>query len=188
MSHSPPCNHAIFKKINTTQQFNQQMNSTPNLQQAAKNLGLFLLQSNTSIATAESCTGGWVAQSITDIAGSSAWFDRGFVTYSNRAKTDMLAVPEKIIAKFGAVSAKVAGLMTAGVLQHSGADYAIATTGIAGPTGGSAQKPVGTVFLAWQQRGQPAVIILKQFKGNREQVRKQATYTALTLIPSSVLG
>ncbi|BCG63717.1 MAG: nicotinamide-nucleotide amidase [Methyloprofundus sp.] len=164
------------------------MNSVPNLQQAAKNLGLFLQQSSTSIVTAESCTGGWIAQSITDIAGSSAWFDRGFITYSNSAKTDMLAVPAEIIAQFGAVSAEVAGLMTAGALQHSTADYAIATTGIAGPTGGTAQKPVGTVYLAWQQRGQPAVVILKKFKGNRAQVRMQAVYTALTLIPTSILG
>ena len=164
------------------------MNSVPNLQQAAENLGLFLQQSGTSIATAESCTGGWVAQSITDIAGSSAWFDRGFVTYSNSAKTDMLAVPTEIIAQFGAVSSEVAGLMTTGALQHSVAGYAIATTGIAGPTGGTAQKPIGTVYLAWQQRGQPAVVILKKFKGTREQVRIQAVYTALTLIPTSILG
>ncbi len=164
------------------------MNSVVNIEQAAENLGLFLQQSQAYLATAESCTGGWLAQSITDIAGSSAWFDRGFITYSNSAKTDMLNVPAEIITQFGAVSAQVAGLMTAGALQHSSADYAIATTGIAGPTGGTPPKPVGTVYLAWQQRGRPAVIVLKQFSGNREQVRMQAVYTALKLIPNSVSG
>lgn len=164
------------------------MNSVVNIEQAAESLGLFLQQSQSYLATAESCTGGWLAQSITDIAGSSAWFDRGFVSYSNAAKTDMLGVPAEIIIQFGAVSAQAAGLMTAGALQHSAADYAIATTGIAGPTGGTPQKPVGTVYLAWQQRGQPAVIVLKQFSGNREQVRMQAVYTALKLIPNSVSG
>ncbi len=161
------------------------MHSTPNLELAAQKLGLFLLQSQSCLSTAESCTGGWIAQSITDIAGSSAWFDCGFVTYSNRAKTDMLAVPTDLISQFGAVSAEIAALMTAGVLSRCPADYAIATTGIAGPTGGTAQKPIGTVYLAWQQRGHPAVIVLKKFSGDRKQVRMQAVYAALNLIPDA---
>ena len=161
------------------------MNSTLNLTLAAENLGHFLNNTHTRIVTAESCTGGWLGQCITDIAGSSAWFDRGFITYSNTAKTDMLQIPTEILEQFGAVSAEVARQMTQGALQNSLADYAIAITGIAGPTGGTAEKPVGTVFIAWQKRMQPATVILKNFIGDRQEVRRQAVYQALTLIPSA---
>lgn len=160
------------------------MNTHINLDQAAENLGNFLAATDTRIATAESCTGGWLAQSITDIAGCSAWFDRGFVTYSNAAKTDMLDVHPETIERFGAVSAEVATQMVQGTLKNSLADYAIAITGIAGPTGGTPQKPVGTVYLAWQKRSESSIVILKHFLGNRQEIRRQAVHSALNLIPS----
>jgi nicotinamide-nucleotide amidase len=102
-----------------------------------------------TIATAESCTGGWASQVITHTPGSSAWFDRGFVTYTNAAKTAMLGVLEDTLTNFGAVSEETAAAMASGALLHSGANIALAITGIAGPTGGSAEKPVGTVCFAW---------------------------------------
>jgi nicotinamide-nucleotide amidase len=160
------------------------MNSSINLTQASENLSQYLLKSNALIATAESCTGGWLAQCITSIAGSSAWFDRGFITYSNQAKMDMLGVKAETLAQFGAVSAEVAMQMTAGALQYSVADYAIAITGIAGPTGGSLEKPIGSVYIAWQKKHHPAKVTLAHFHGDREQIRKQAVYQALMLIPN----
>jgi len=160
------------------------MNKAINLTLASENLGEFLHKNNSSIVTAESCTGGWLAQVITEIAGSSAWFDRGFITYSNQSKIDMLGVNPETLAQYGAVSAEVAMQMTAGALLHSHAKYALATTGIAGPTGGSIEKPVGSVYIAWQQKHQPAHALLANFKGDREQVRKQTVYQALNLILS----
>lgn len=160
------------------------MNLSINLTQASENLSQYLLKSNALIATAESCTGGWLAQCITSIAGSSAWFDRGFITYSNQAKMDMLGVKAETLAQFGAISAEVAMQMTAGTLQYSTADYAIAITGIAGPTGGSLEKPIGSVYIAWQKKHHPAKVTLAHFHGDREQIRKQAVYQALMLIPN----
>lgn len=158
------------------------MNTKLNLTLAAENLGHFLNATQSRIATAESCTGGWLSQCITDITGSSAWFDRGFITYSNASKTDMLNVQSEVIEKFGAVSAEVAEQMVQGALRNSLADYAIAITGIAGPTGGTAQKPVGTVYIAWQKRTEPAVVSLEHFNGDRGDIRQQAVYKALNLI------
>jgi len=160
------------------------MNSNLNFTLAAENLGKFLYKNHSQIATAESCTGGWVAQCITDIAGSSAWFDRGFITYSNASKVDMLNVDHNTLEEFGAVSAEVAEQMLCGALKNSQADYALAITGIAGPSGGSIAKPVGTVYIGWQKKGQAAIVILKQFSGNRDEVRRQAVYKALNIIPS----
>jgi len=160
------------------------MNSSINLTQASESLSQYLLKNNALIATAESCTGGWLAQCMTSIAGSSAWFDRGFITYSNQAKMDMLGVKAETLAQFGAVSAEVAMQMTTGVLQYSAADYAIAITGIAGPAGGSEEKPIGSVYIAWQKKTHPAKVVLAHFQGDREQVRKQAVYQALILIPN----
>lgn len=159
------------------------MNTNLDLYRAAENLGHFLNRTHTRIVTAESCTGGWLAQCITEIAGSSVWFDRGFITYSNESKVEMLAVQSETIEKYGAVSAEVARQMTQGALQNSLADYAIAITGVAGPTGGSPEKPVGTVYIAWQKRAQPAQVTLENYSGNRQGVRRQAVYTALNLIP-----
>lgn len=152
---------------------------------AAENLGKFLQATGTRIVTAESCTGGWLAQSITEVAGSSAWFDRGFITYSNVSKSEMLQVQPESILKFGAVSAEVARQMTQGALNNSQADYAIAITGIAGPTGGSKEKPVGTVYIAWQKKDQPAFVVFENFIGDRQEVRRQAVYKALNLIPDN---
>ena len=160
------------------------MNANLDLTQAAVKLGNFLIDKHARLVTAESCTGGWLGQCITDISGSSTWFDRGFITYSNAAKTDMLQVPSETIEQFGAVSAEVARQMTQGALQNSLADYAIAITGIAGPLGGTAKKPVGTVYIAWQKRTQPAHILLEQFSGDRQEIRRLAVSKALLVIPS----
>jgi nicotinamide-nucleotide amidase len=151
---------------------------------AAEKLGHFLIGKHAQLVTAESCTGGWLGQCITDIAGSSIWFDRGFITYSNAAKTDMLQIQAETLEQFGAVSAEVARQMTQGAVHNSLADYAIAITGIAGPTGGTAEKPVGTVYIAWQKGTQPAHISLQHFAGDRQEIRCQAVYKALLLIPT----
>ena len=130
------------------------------------------------LATAESCTGGGVAQAVTDIGGSSAWFERGFVTYSNAAKTAMLGVPADLIAAHGAVSEEVAAAMARGTLAHSDAQVAVSTTGIAGPTGGVPGKPVGTVCFGWARTGHVQTERLV-FAGDRQAVREQAVAHAL---------
>ena len=131
------------------------------------------------IATAESCTGGWAAQVITHTAGSSAWFERGFVTYSNQAKIDMLGVRAETLEKFGAVSQETAAEMATGALKKSNAMISLAITGIAGPTGGSPGKPVGTVCFAWCCVGEKAVAETALFAGDREAIRRQAVVHAL---------
>jgi nicotinamide-nucleotide amidase len=131
------------------------------------------------LALAESCTGGWIAQSVTEIAGSSAWFDRGFVTYSNAAKIAMLGVRESTLQKYGAVSPQTASEMAAGALKFSDADVALAVTGIAGPGGGTAEKPAGLVFIAWQRRGQSCRCLAQHFEGDRHAVRRQTVQKAL---------
>jgi nicotinamide-nucleotide amidase len=138
----------------------------------------FLLNNGLMLATAESCTGGMIAAACTDLAGSSAWFERGFVTYSNAAKTEMLGVPANLIAEHGAVSEPVARAMAAGALQHSAAQVSVAVTGIAGPTGGSADKPVGTVWFAWASP-QGVRSEVRQFDGDRAAVRKATVLHAL---------
>lgn len=145
----------------------------------AGQLGQYLKTNGKSLATAESCTGGWIAKVITDIPGSSAWFDRGFVTYCNKAKQQMLGVSAETLAQYGAVSAETAREMVAGALIHSDADCAVAVTGIAGPDGGSEDKPVGTVFIAWQRKGGATQVIKKQFSGDRQQIRAQTVKIAL---------
>jgi nicotinamide-nucleotide amidase len=138
------------------------------------------------IATAESCTGGLIAASLTDIAGSSDVFERGFVAYSNEAKIELLGVPAALIDKHGAVSEEVAGAMSAGALAHSPADVAIAVTGIAGPGGGTAEKPVGLVYVAAAQRGGGQSVQRHLFDGGRESVRLSAVRAALALALSLV--
>ena len=133
------------------------------------------------LAIAESCTGGLVAAALTAIAGSSAVVDRGFVTYSNQAKAEMLGVPMPLIEAKGAVSREVAEAMAEGALRHSAADVAVAITGIAGPGGGSTDKPVGTVHFARAAKGEPNVHLHRVFDGDRNAVRRQATLTALRL-------
>lgn len=145
----------------------------------AEQLGLRLKANGKMVAIAESCTGGGIAQVITEIAGSSAWFDRGFVTYSNSSKVQMLAVNPATLEKFGAVSEQTALEMVAGALAHSIADCAVAVTGIAGPDGGSLEKPVGTVFIARCYKQQAAEVIRKYYFGSRHQIRTQTVKTAL---------
>lgn len=129
-----------------------------------------MLKKQFFLATAESCTGGLIAAACTDLAGSSQWFDRGFVTYSNAAKTDMLNVDAGLIAQFGAVSGQVAAAMALGAVKRSTAQVAVAVTGVAGPTGGSAEKPVGTVWIAWHVNGQTTTQLC-HFDGDRATVR-----------------
>jgi len=133
-----------------------------------------LHEKNLSLVCAESCTGGWVAKQITDLTGSSAIFDRGFVTYSNQAKQDMLGVSKRSLDAFGAVSEEVASEMAEGAINHSAANIALSITGIAGPTGGSEDKPVGMVCFGWLIRGEKIRTETKYFKGDRNSVREQA--------------
>jgi nicotinamide-nucleotide amidase len=145
----------------------------------AERLGKALLGEGLKAVTAESCTGGWVAQSITAVAGSSAWFDRGFVTYTNDAKRDMLGVTEATLFAHGAVSEATVREMAAGALLKSIGDISVSVSGIAGPAGGTAAKPVGTVWLAWARRGHEATAECHVFSGDREAVRRQAVQRAL---------
>lgn len=132
-----------------------------------------------ALATAESCTGGWIAKLCTDRAGSSAWFERGLVTYSNAAKMDLLGVPGDLLERHGAVSAEVVGAMAAGVLYASHADCALSVSGVAGPDGGTADKPVGTVWLGWCIDGGQPETRHYVFDGDREAVRAAAVGAAL---------
>lgn len=152
---------------------------TERLDKLAGALGHRLQAAQLMLATAESCTGGWVAKVVTDIPGSSSWFDRGFVTYTNGAKQDMLGVPARALEVHGAVSEEVAQEMARGALEHSLAGVAVAVTGIAGPDGGSEDKPVGTVCFAWALEGRSPVTQRIQFAGNREEVRHQSVRLAL---------
>ena len=145
----------------------------------AKQVNIALQNKNMMLATAESCTGGWVAKMMTDIAGSSASFDRGFVTYTNAAKQDMLGVSVATLQEYGAVSESVVEEMAAGALQHSQADMSLSISGIAGPSGGTEDKPVGTVCFAWKTRSGLLKSETKLFAGDREKVRHQAVVFAL---------
>lgn len=145
----------------------------------AGQLGACLLERGQCMVAAESCTGGWVAQSATAIAGSSSWFERGFVTYSNAAKVEMLGVPESTLLRHGAVSEATARAMAQGALAHSRGDWALAITGIAGPTGGSVEKPVGTVCFAWAGRESGCLAQTRRFDGDRKAIREQAVCHAL---------
>jgi len=137
-----------------------------------------LLRRRLSLATAESCTGGWIAKCCTDRAGSSAWFERGFVTYSNRAKSELLGVAAQVLEEAGAVSEIVARQMAAGAVSRSAAAVSVAVTGIAGPDGGSADKPVGTVWFGWSVEDALSTDC-RVFDGDREDVRRQAVAHAL---------
>ena len=142
-------------------------------------LGDVLRSRGLKVATAESCTGGLIAAACTSVAGSSDWFERGFVTYSNEAKSELLGVDTALIAEFGAVSAEVARAMADGALAQSHAGLAVAVTGIAGPGGASPGKPVGTVWLAVAQRGMPASAECLRLDGDRATVREQTVHRAL---------
>jgi nicotinamide-nucleotide amidase len=153
-----------------------------NIEQAIeKNRGLLsdlLLKNQWMMATAESCTGGLIAATCTDVSGSSDWFERGFVTYSNAAKTELLGVDAQLIEQYGAVSEQVARAMAFGALRHSRAQASLAVTGVAGPTGGSADKPVGTVWFGFALQGQLHSEV-QHFDGNRQAVREQTVAHAL---------
>jgi nicotinamide-nucleotide amidase len=133
-----------------------------------------LLANRWRLSTAESCTGGLVSASITALAGSSEWFERGYVTYSNQAKSEDIDVSQNLIEEYGAVSDQVARAMALGAKQNSGADIALSITGIAGPTGGSPEKPVGTVCFAWVLANDQMISETKHFEGDRQQIRQQA--------------
>ena len=158
------------------------MNAMNNSEQAlytlAEQIGDALKQKRWLLTTAESITGGSISQCITDIAGSSEWFDCGLVTYSNASKTGFLEVPEALIAQFGAVSEEVAAAMATGALANSDANIALSTTGIAGPTGAVPGKPVGTVCFGWAN-GKTVVTERHVFQGDRHAVRMQTTVHAL---------
>ena len=149
------------------------------LNDLAAQLGRALQAREWKLTTAESCTGGWVAKVLTDVAGSSAWFERGFVTYSDAAKQDSLGVRTATLKDFGAVSEQTAREMASGALAHSRADVALAITGIAGPGGGSMDKPVGLVWFAWARCSGALRVAQQQFSGDREAVRRQAVIAAL---------
>jgi nicotinamide-nucleotide amidase len=167
---------------------------TPHIETLCTTLAHVLGARKLSLCTAESCTGGLIAASCTQLSGSSAWFERGFVTYSNAAKHELLGVPSALIEAHGAVSEEVAKAMALGALAHSNAALSVAVTGVAGPTGGTAAKPVGTVWLAWAWRDSDqqtssqqsskqqthCETLLQQFKGSRSEVRFATTELALT--------
>lgn len=131
-------------------------------------------------ATAESCTGGGVGQALTSVTGSSRWYDRGFITYSNQAKREMLGVSTNILARFGAVSEQAARAMAEGALACSRAQVALAVTGIAGPGGGTVYKPVGTVYLAWTGKEDETLTRQDIFSGDRDEIRAQAVEAAIS--------
>lgn len=159
------------------------MNKT--LLSLSRQCGELLLQHHCKVTTAESCTGGWIAQCITAVAGSSGWFETGFVTYSNQAKQRLLQVPVQCFEgpqAPGAVSEEAVLAMARGALQAAGAQYAVATSGVAGPDGGTASKPIGTVWIGWAWRTGDVVESLarvQRFTGDRESVRKQSVQAAL---------
>ena len=153
--------------------------SDAQLREQADALGERLRATRDHLVTAESCTGGWIAKSLTDIAGSSDWFDCGMVVYSYEAKQGLLGVRPQTLEEHGAVSRETAIEMVSGALVHSGASVAVAVTGIAGPGGGSPDKPVGTVWIAWKRRGGYARAQVFHFDGDREAVRRQTVAQAL---------
>jgi len=145
----------------------------------AEELGRRLTGKKAFLAVAESCTGGLIAKRITDVAGSSGWFERGLVVYSNQSKQDLLGISPDLLAQFGAVSRECAEAMARGVLVMTPAHWAVAVTGIAGPGGGSPEKPVGLVWVAWEQRGGKVETQALQLAGSREQIRAAAAQAAL---------
>lgn len=149
------------------------------LRRLAETLGRAAQAHHLSVATAESCTGGWIAKTLTDIPGSSAWFDCGMVVYSYEAKQALLGVNPHTLEQHGAVSRETVVEMVSGALVHSAASLAVAVTGIAGPGGGTPDKPVGTVWIAWKRRGGYPHAAIHHFEGDREAIRRQTVMAAL---------
>ena len=161
------------------------MNKT--LYNLSEQLGHALLQKQATVTSAESCTGGGVASAITEVPGSSKWFHRGFITYANHAKHEMLHVPEDLLKAQGAVCEEVVAAMVAGAAKEAGADYAVAISGVAGPGGGSSNKPVGTVWFAWlSPEGSSCQV--HRFTGDRASVREQAVTISLQELLHKVTG
>lgn len=158
------------------------------LMQLSEQLGQTLVKSNKLLATAESCTGGGIASAITDISGSSAWFDRAFVTYSNDAKMEMLGVKLSTLQTYGAVSEATVKEMALGALEHSKANAAVSVSGIAGPDGGTEDKPVGTVCFAWADDSGWLLVETQCFSGDRASVRDQAVRYALKVLTEHYLA
>src|SRR5690349_25167307 len=153
--------------------------SDAELNDLAQTIATIFVQRGATLVTAESCTGGWVAKTLTDIAGSSAWFECGVVAYSYEAKESLLGVQPQTLERTGAVSQETVVEMVSGALARYGASVAVAVTGIAGPSGGTPGKPVGTVWIGWKRRGGYARSQLFHFKGDREAVRRQTVAAAL---------
>ena len=153
--------------------------SDEELHQLARELGDKLLARGWMLATAESCTGGWVGQLLTSLPGSSHWYERGFITYANDAKIEMLDVPAELIANHGAVSEETASAMAAGALAHSHAQAALAISGIAGPGGGTPHKPVGLVCYGWALADGTVLSSTCRLDGDREEIRSRAVAAAL---------
>ena len=156
--------------------------SEAKLKRLAARVGRHLLKEHRHVVTAESCTGGWIAKTLTDIAGSSQWFIEGFVTYSNQSKMRRLGVPRAVLEKTGAVSEETVRAMSAGALRRTNAQIGVAVTGIAGPDGAVPGKPVGTVWLGWATRRGGAIRVrtqLKHFRGDRNSVRRKTVQLAI---------
>jgi nicotinamide-nucleotide amidase len=158
------------------------------LDDVAARVGAALKAHGAMLATAESCTGGWVAQCVTSVAGSSDWYERGFVTYSNASKEELLGVRRATLDAHGAVSEETAREMAAGALGRSRATLAVAVTGVAGPGGGTPAKPVGTVCFAWAARGQATRSATRSFPGDRASVRRQSVLRALEGVLEALAG
>jgi nicotinamide-nucleotide amidase len=158
------------------------------LHEVTQELASVLIKNNWCLSTAESCTGGMVAASITELAGSSEWFERGYVTYSNQAKSQDIDVSQNLIEQHGAVSDQVARAMALGAKQNSGSDIALSITGIAGPTGGSPEKPIGTVCFAWALANDQMISETKYFEGDRQKIRQQACDFSLRKLLSLVIA
>lgn len=155
------------------------MDQAPSVYRLAVDLGEALHKRGLMLAAAESCTGGWVAQAVTAVPGSSEWFERGFVTYSNAAKREMLGVKAETLERHGAVSEAAVREMAEGALARSHARVALAVSGVAGPSGGTRDKPVGMVCFAWAMADQPTRVMTRYFSGDREGVRRQSVQAAL---------
>lgn len=149
------------------------------LYRLAVRVGQRMKRKELMIATAESCTGGWIGQAITMVPGSSEWFERGFITYTNISKREMLGVRSASLAKHGAVSEQVVREMAQGALASSHAQISVAVSGVAGPGGGSPGKPVGTVCFAWARKGKGVKVETRRFRGDRDQVRNRCVQHAL---------
>jgi nicotinamide-nucleotide amidase len=155
------------------------MSDDVELHNLAETIAAVFSQRGASLVTAESCTGGWIAKTLTDVAGSSSWFECGIVAYSYEAKESLLGVRPETLEHHGAVSRETVIEMVSGALARYGATVSVAVTGIAGPTGGTADKPVGTVWIGWKRRGGYAQTELFHFDGDREAVRRQTVAAAL---------